>query len=103
LIVIARQQGRGLAAVAAEARAELAAGSSLKAALDLDWDDPAARETELGMVLAALEAVECWLAGRPGVSETSGVTAGMEAARQVRAQDGEVAQNGPIRLCQGVA
>ena len=38
--VIARQQGRGLPEVAAEAGAPLVAGSSLKAALDLDWDDP---------------------------------------------------------------
>lgn len=103
LIVIALWQGWRLAAVGAEARAELVAGSSLKAALDLGWDDPAARETELGMVLAALEAVECCLAGRPDVSQTSGVTASMEAARQIRAQDGEVAQDCSIRLCQGVA
>ena len=38
--VIARQQGRGLRAVAEEAGASLVAGPSLKAALDLDWDDP---------------------------------------------------------------
>lgn len=41
--VIAGQQGRALAAVAQEAGAELVAGSSLKAALDLDWDNPEAR------------------------------------------------------------
>jgi len=43
LSVIARQQGRELAAVAHEAEAEVLAGSSLKAALDLDCDDPLAR------------------------------------------------------------
>ena len=41
LSVIARQQGRGLAAVAQAAGAKLLNGSSLKAALDLDWDNPA--------------------------------------------------------------
>ena len=40
--VIARQQGRGLRAVAEEAGAFLIAGPSVKAALDLDWDDPSA-------------------------------------------------------------
>lgn len=40
---LARQQGRELADVAAEAGAPVLAGTSLKAALDLDWDDPAAR------------------------------------------------------------
>src|SRR5213080_93964 len=37
--VIARQQGRELTEIASEANAVLVAGSSLKAALDRDWDD----------------------------------------------------------------
>ena len=45
--VIARQQGRGLRAVAEEAGASLVAGPSLKAALDLDWDDPRAQPQAL--------------------------------------------------------
>jgi hypothetical protein len=49
--VIARQQGRGLADVAQDAGAEVVAGSSLKAALDLNWDDPAERTSGLGRVL----------------------------------------------------
>jgi hypothetical protein len=59
--VIARQQGRGLAEVAEEAGAEVLATSSLKAALDLDWDDPSERAQALVRVLAALEAVEVYL------------------------------------------
>ena len=42
------------------------AGSSVKAALDLDWDAPTAREQALGVVLDALGRVEqlaCVLAG----------------------------------------
>src|SRR5438270_9418149 len=49
--VIARQQGRGLAEVANEAGASLLSGSSLKAALDLDWDNPQEREGALALVL----------------------------------------------------
>src|SRR5499433_4413231 len=45
--VIARQQGRELPAVANEVGGPLVSGSSLKAALDLDWDDPTAREQAL--------------------------------------------------------
>src|SRR6266567_5196657 len=56
--VIARQQGRELTEIASEANAVLVAGSSLKAALDQDWDDPAQCEQALGVVLAALAAVE---------------------------------------------
>src|SRR5574341_303349 len=63
--VIAREQGRALAAIAQEAEAELAAGSSLKAALDLDWDDPEARVQALSQVLGTLERVEQWLAAHP--------------------------------------
>jgi hypothetical protein len=61
LSVIARQQERDLADVAAEAGAEMVAGSSLKAALDLDWDDPVAKAQALSMILQALDAVEFWV------------------------------------------
>jgi transposase len=69
--VIACQQGRGLAQVAEEAGAEvLASGSSLKAALELDWDDPAERAIALRRVLGALEAVEEYLQMQSGALAT---------------------------------
>ena len=40
LSVIARQQGRELTAIACEMEADLLTGSSLKAALDLNWENP---------------------------------------------------------------
>src|SRR5215208_5214830 len=53
--VIARQQGRGLAEVAEEAGAPvLTRARSLKAALDLDWDDAGERAQALLRVLEAL-------------------------------------------------
>lgn len=103
LRVIARQQGRGLAAVAADAGAALVAGASLKAALDLDWDHPTAREQALGAVLATLEAVEGWLTEQPGISAAPAVHSSMEAARQVRAQDVTVANDDSPALHRGVA
>ena len=63
--VLARQQGRGLPAVANEVGAPIVSGSSLKAALDLDWDDPTARQQALTIVLDALNAVDHWLATQP--------------------------------------
>ena len=63
--MIARQQGRELTEIASEANAVLVAGSSLKAALDQDWDDPAQCEQALGVILAALAAVERWLETAP--------------------------------------
>jgi hypothetical protein len=59
--VIARQQGRGLTEVANEAGAQIVTGKSLKAALDLDWDNPESRTHALRMVIEALEAVDSWL------------------------------------------
>lgn len=107
--VIARQQGRGLAEVAAEAGAEIVAGTSLKAALDLDWDDPTARGGGLQRVLDALTAVERWLEAHPVVARDAGdptperVAAPLGAAHQVVAQDVETTPTGEPTLRQGVA
>jgi transposase len=68
--VIAAVQGRGQAAgtavAAARAGAPQLAASSLKAALALDWDDPAARDQALAQVLGLLDRVEAFLAGLAG-------------------------------------
>jgi len=104
--VVARQQGRGLAAVAAEAGvAPLLGGPhSLKAALDLDWDDPQARSQGWMVVLAALDAVERWLdeqaRARDGDIQAQ-VTASRAAAQQVRLQDVETTAAGRPSLRRG--
>jgi len=103
--VIARQQGWGLAegtvALAAQAGAGVLGGSSLKAALDTDWDDPTARDHALGVVLAALESVEVLVATHAQVP--SAASAALAVARQVRDQDVQVAPEGAASLRQGVA
>jgi hypothetical protein len=102
--VIARQQGRGLAELAAEAGASVVGGPmSLKAALDLDWDDVGARSQGLRVVLQALAAVERWLAGPPEAAADGPVQASRVAAAQVRAQDIELASNGEPTLRRGVS
>jgi transposase len=58
----ARHQGREVAALAVAAGAPLLGAPSLKAALDVDWDDPGGRSWALGVVLAALAAVEQYVA-----------------------------------------
>ncbi len=102
--VIARQQGRGLADVATESGASLVAGVSLKAALDLDWDDPAARETALSLVLDALSACAGWLSAHPEVVEAQpAVLTSLATAAQVRAQDVTASAAGRPTLRDGVA
>jgi hypothetical protein len=60
--------------------------SSLKAALDLDWDDPAALPHALGVVLGAVGRVE-GLACELGSSDDPQVAKGLAAGRQVQGQD----------------
>jgi len=104
LSVIAREQGRGLTAIAAEADAELVAGSSLKAALDLDWDDPTSREQALRQVIGTLERVEQWLAANPElITEGSVAPDCLVAAQRVRTQDVTTSDAGEPTLIKGVA
>lgn len=105
LSVIARQQERDLADVAAEAGAEMVAGSSLKAALDLDWDDPVAKAQALSTILQALDAVEFWVQQQQSLDShtTNQVNQSLIDGRQVQAQDVEVAGDGSPKLRKGVA
>jgi Transposase DDE domain/Transposase domain (DUF772) len=101
--VIAVLQGRGqaagTAAVAAQAGVPQLAASSLKAALDRDWDDPAARDDALAVVLGLLDQVEAFIAGPAG--DPAGAAA-VAAARQVRDQDVDLTGAAPA-LRRGVA
>jgi transposase len=101
--VIARQQGRGLAELAAEAGAPVVGGPrSLKAALDLDWADVGARNQGLQVVLQALEAVERWLEGQPAAAADPQVQVSRAVAAQVRAQDVATGSGQPL-LRRGVS
>lgn len=100
--MIARQQGRGLTEIAEEAGVEVLGGPSLKAALDLDWDDAAARTSALGIVLQALDAVERHVSERDIAS--ADVVASLDVAHQIRAQDVVSSPaDGTPTLRQGVA
>jgi hypothetical protein len=87
--VIAVQQGWGLAegtaALAEQAGVPMLAASSLKAALDLDWDDPGARDHALATVLGCLDAVRAFVAAQPEPPQAA--TAAVAVACQVRDQD----------------
>src|SRR6266567_1603528 len=101
--VIARQQGRELTEIAREANASLLGGSSLKAALDRDWDDPEAREQALAVVLETLRTVERWLDSQPEGYDEPVVQYSMTAAQQVKQQDVEWTESGKAALRKGVA
>jgi hypothetical protein len=101
--VIAVLQGRGQAAgtaiVAAQAGVPQLADSSLKAALDLDWDDPTTAGQALAQVLGFLGRVEAFAAGQLG-DEAAQVA--VATACQVRDQDVDFSGPAPA-LRRGVA
>jgi hypothetical protein len=101
--VIARQQGRGLAELATEAGASLVSGTSLKAALDLDWDDPDQQAYALTAILQTLEAMEGWLGTAPEGHDDPHVSECLATAHQIRAQDVEAAADGRPALRRKVA
>ena len=82
-----RGQAEGIAGLAEQAGAPMPAASSLKAALDRDWDDPAARDAALAEVLGCLDAVEAFAAGELASTEARAARDCLKAARQVRDQD----------------
>jgi len=102
--VIARQQGRGLRAVAAEAGASLRAAARLQAALALAWDDSKAQQQALTRILEALQTVEQWRAPQPREPETaSRAVASGAVAQQGWPQDLPTPPDGTPPLRHGVA
>ena len=85
--------------MAAQAGVPQLAASGLKAALDGDWDDPAARDLASAQVLGLLDQVEAFVAGCYG---DQAAAAAVAAARQVRDQDVDLAGPAPS-LRRGVA
>lgn len=100
--VVADQQGRELVEVAKEAGAEMVCATSLKAALDRDWDKAGQREEALGLVLDMLQAVQTWV---QTLQEEDAQLAQppLEIAQQVQAQDVEVDEKGQVSLIKVVA
>ena len=100
--VVADQQGRELVEVAKEAGAEMVCETSLKAALDRDWDQLGQREEALSLVLKVLQTVESWVQTLQQ-EERELVQPSLDIAHQVKAQDVQVDENGKASLIKGVA
>ncbi len=102
LSVVAEQQGRELVEVGYEAGADVVCGTSLKATLDRDWDQPGQREEALNLVLKVLQTVETWVQTLQQ-DEVDLADPSLEIARQVKEQDVQVDESGKARLIKGVA
>ena len=100
--VIARQQGRELGEIADQMDADLVAGSSLKAALDLNWDNPEEKNLALAMVLGVLSQIETHLEKMPESKSHPVVRSSLKAAQQIKTQDVELDEQGAVKLQKGV-
>ena len=103
LRMIANSQGCSLADVAIQTGAQLVAGSSLKASLDLNWDDPTEREQALLLILNTLDTVESWLQKKTHSNDNQPARESLEVARQIQSQDVSIDAKGNPRLTKGVA
>jgi hypothetical protein len=77
---------------------------SLKAALDIDWQDPAAQADALARLLAEVDRLEAWVAAQTMVATAPAVQAALTTLRQVLTQDLEPdPTSGPRQIRRGVA
>lgn len=101
----ARAVGVPRAQVLREAGVTLLVAPSLKAALDIDWDDPAAQADALARLLAEVDRLEQWVAAQPAPQQAQpALRAAVAALHRVLAQDLEPdPTTGQPRLRQEVA
>ena len=99
---VADQQERDLAEVASEVGAELVCGSSLKMALDRDWDQQREKEEALALVLQTLRIVEAWVQTLQQ-EEAELAQPSLSIAKLIEEQDVQVNEKGKASLIKGVA
>ena len=88
--------------VAEKAGTEVLLASSIKAALDVDWFDPAEKSRALQILLGQLTRLESWIEGHVPTAAQAAVAPHLATLRQIREQDIEQTKAGP-RIRHGVA
>jgi hypothetical protein len=92
------------AQVLAGAGVTLLGAPSLKAALDIDWGDPAAHADALARLVTEVDRVEAWVAAHVPVAEAPTVQVALGPLRRVLTQDLEPdPTSGQRRIRRGVA
>lgn len=100
----AKSLGVPRARVLADAGLTLLSGRSLKATLDIDWDDPVEQAEALKRLLAEVQALETWVAAQTPLAEDPPVQDALKALRRILDQDFEPDPNGGgPRIRRGVA
>ena len=90
--------------VCQQAGAPLLAKSSIKAGLDVDWNDPEQKADALNTLYRQLDRLSAWVTRRkPKECEESPLNRYIEVLAQVRQQDLEPRKGGGVQIRQGVA
>lgn len=105
LEIIAKNTQQDLGTSATQAGASIVAASSLKKGIDLDWDDPTAREQALTTILQALNQVESWSESQSDLTQKTAesVKNSLASAKEIEEQDIKRRDDGSPKLRQGVA
>jgi hypothetical protein len=91
-------------AVLKQAGVKLLSGPSLKAALDIDWDDPQEQAMALQQLLGEVDALQAWVAKHAGAkAREAPLKDALHALRRVLEQDLEPDPDGGVRIRRGVA
>jgi len=101
--MIAAVQGREPAETALEAGAPILNSSSLKTALDLNWDNPVERQNALLIILSSLNSVEEWMQSQPDCDEFEVVQETLDVARVIESQNVTFDSQDVPSLSKGVA
>jgi Transposase DDE domain/Transposase domain (DUF772) len=101
--VIAAGQGRELAEIAELAGAPILNSSSLKTALDLNWDEPSERQNALSIILNSLDSVEEWMQTQSDCDEFEVAKETLDVARVIESQNVTFDSQGVPSLSKGVA
>ena len=102
LRLVAKQRGETVADVSHEAGAEIVCSSSLKAALDRDWDQVEQRKEVLDLVVQVLYAVDAWVQTLEH-EERELAQPAVDTAKLVQEQDVQLDENHKACLIKGVA
>jgi hypothetical protein len=101
--VIAAVQGRESAEIAELTGAPILNSSSLKTALDLNWDDPGERQNALSIILKSLCSVEQWMQSQSDCDEFEVAKETLDVARVIESQNVTFDSQGVPSLSKGVA
>ena len=101
--VIAAGQGRESAEIAELAGAPIINSSSLKTALDLNWDEPGERQNALSIILNSLDSVEKWMQSQSGCDGFEVAKETLDVARVIESQNVTFDSQGVPSLSKGVA